>query len=726
MSDVISVRVRWRLLKASHRVYNAADTFPSTDDARSGRFGSQSEHDKTQLGLVIKHLQNYLELNIPGQESLDIGKFSSDVAGWESFATSLGALLGDLEDLVHEDIFDEKRMKLPMDSDRLSSLSGFPKLVALWEALKYRERPQTDDKSSNDHVSDRSNPTRRSSTKSIDSLVYSHQSVIELSQHIDFPRAPELIEKLHTSTSNFQRALKQISEGSAADWDLEAVAGNITAEDIDVIQHADSDNIAALGVLIMELEARRKASWTAEEKDEVSKERPNISRLNRILEDLDWEGDVDDNYREIAKACLEFNSLVNSLDQPRISADRKGLAIIYVKILVPLYDRLVNSFRESANVFADIFNGMLGPGRPLASPVSKPLAAGERVILFDDEDATPSIQEREKSKKFFDEITPIVQYIKDIRPKNPQLARKQHPRIRIAVLDSGVSNDITLISGAIDTEHINGSKSKSFVDAEDSWKQDSRGHGTHMVQLLLQTTPTVEIYVGKICIGKKVEAGCMNRIAVAIDWAVDECDVHIISMSFAYEEDSAMIDAALAKAINRDKLIFAAASNRGGLQGRARPARRNGQEDAMRALIYAGSDMEVRTGHLSMTPLHWAVFKHRVESTRLLLQRGVQVNANDMPFGTALCYPAGEGYLDIVRFLLDHGADTELTSCHEETPLLLAAQRGRVDMLRLLLAWGANIDAKNCEGKTALDLVQVEYRNKGITFDEVVEVLKSH
>ncbi|KAF5584289.1 ankyrin repeat [Fusarium subglutinans] len=151
----------------------------------------------------------------------------------------------------------------------------------------------------------------------------------------------------------------------------------------------------------------------------------------------------------------------------------------------------------------------------------------------------------------------------------------------------------------------------------------------------------------------------------------------------------------------------------------------NGHEDTMRVLIDAGSDMEARTVHSNRTPLHWAVFKHRVESTRLLLQRGAQVNAKD-EFGTALCYSAGEGHLDIVKLLLDHGADIELTSIHEETPLSLAAQRGRVDVVRLLLAHGANIDAKNWRGKTALDLVQVEYNDEGPTFDEVVEVLKSH
>ncbi|EWG52263.1 hypothetical protein FVEG_16957 [Fusarium verticillioides 7600] len=121
----------------------------------------------------------------------------------------------------------------------------------------------------------------------------------------------------------------------------------------------------------------------------------------------------------------------------------------------------------------------------------------------------------------------------------------------------------------------------------------------------------------------------------------------------------------------------------------------------------------------------WAVFKHRVECTRLLLQRGAQVNAKDKMIGTALCHSAGEGHLDIVKLLPEHGADTELTSSRGEAPLSLAAQRGHVDVVRLLLAYGANIDGKNLDGKTALDVVQRDY-NMRITFDEVVEVLKSH
>ncbi|RKK36724.1 hypothetical protein BFJ66_g13335 [Fusarium oxysporum f. sp. cepae] len=94
--------------------------------------------------------------------------------------------------------------------------------------------------------------------------------------------------------------------------------------------------------------------------------------------------------------------------------------------------------------------------------------------------------------------------------------------------------------------------------------------------MLLKTAPMAGIYVGEICTGKKIEPGYMKGTAEAIDWATDECDVEIISMSIAYEEDDDLIQAAPAKAIRRDKLIFAAASNNGGPGGWARPARCEG------------------------------------------------------------------------------------------------------------------------------------------------------
>ncbi|KAH8880242.1 subtilisin-like protein [Thozetella sp. PMI_491] len=169
-----------------------------------------------------------------------------------------------------------------------------------------------------------------------------------------------------------------------------------------------------------------------------------------------------------------------------------------------------------------------------------------------------------------------------------------HDKIRIAVLDSGIDKNDTRIKGALKSLRIK--KQMSFVGEADDW-QDIYGHGTHVTRLLLQAAPAAEIFVGKICHAKSINQEFMAGIAKAIDWAVDECDAHIISLSFGSEDECEAIDAAVDRAVQLGKLVFAAASNSGGVKGRARPAR---NEDVM--CIHA-SDGLGNKGDMNPSPL---------------------------------------------------------------------------------------------------------------------------
>lgn len=57
---------------------------------------------------------------------------------------------------------------------------------------------------------------------------------------------------------------------------------------------------------------------------------------------------------------------------------------------------------------------------------------------------------------------------------------------------------------------------------------------------------------------------------------MNECDAHIISMSFGFEDEDYLIEDVIDNALDAGKLIVAAASNNGGLSGRSRPARKQG------------------------------------------------------------------------------------------------------------------------------------------------------
>ncbi|KAF4448622.1 subtilisin-like protein [Fusarium austroafricanum] len=289
-----------------------------------------------------------------------------------------------------------------------------------------------------------------------------------------------------------------------------------------------SDNIVALGVLVMELEADCKAEWIPEDDDWDSGERSNRARLARMLRT--WEDEISDDYRRIAKACLKFDDLVEKLKHPDIAEERKGLAIIYKCILEPLSQCVNLSFEG----LSPLIKGMFGPGRSLVSPISIPLAVARKVILFDDDDSLSSKSNRLSSERFLTDLGPFFDFIKSLRPPNPLHSQPEHEKIRIA-------------------GRINNPKSKSFVGRRDSWRHDSYGHGSQVAQLLLRTAPAAEVYVGKICTGKVVNTEYMPGIADAINWATNECDAHIISISFAFEEDDDRIEGAVEKAIHSGK-----------------------------------------------------------------------------------------------------------------------------------------------------------------------------
>ena len=148
------------------------------------------------------------------------------------------------------------------------------------------------------------------------------------------------------------------------------------------------DNVAALGVLVLELEADRKANWTVGDEDWISGEKSNQVRLARILKT--WKDLVSDEYRTVAKACLEFDSLIESFDHPDIVSERKGLAVIYKCILEPLFRHIMKSFGN----LAPLFEGMFGPGRSFTAPMNISPSVTAKRVLFDDDDSLPKCDDQ--------------------------------------------------------------------------------------------------------------------------------------------------------------------------------------------------------------------------------------------------------------------------------------------------------------------------------------------
>ncbi len=129
----------------------------------------------------------------------------------------------------------------------------------------------------------------------------------------------------------------------------------------------------------------------------------------------------------------------------------------------------------------------------------------------------------------------------------------------------------------------------------------------------------------------------------------------------------------------------------------------------------------IRNGHLSVvkkhlsreelntpdasgrTPLMQAAAFGNVETLRVLLDAGAEVNARNRTDATALLWAAGDP--EKARLLIDRGADVTLQSKQGRTPLMVAASRpANSPVVALMLAKGADPRAQDRLGTTVLSL----------------------
>ncbi|KAK6227518.1 pfs domain-containing protein [Colletotrichum tabaci] len=140
--------------------------------------------------------------------------------------------------------------------------------------------------------------------------------------------------------------------------------------------------------------------------------------------------------------------------------------------------------------------------------------------------------------------------------------------VKIAILDTGIDGDHPVFDAYGDLKD----KHNYFNESHKRRVPDGNGHGTFVASLIREYAPDADLYVIKI-------AGRDNErpdAQVAIDYAVDEWQVDIISMSFGWPSSDFDgyddLQEAIDRAYHKKVLMFAAASNSGGNLGRAYPA----------------------------------------------------------------------------------------------------------------------------------------------------------
>jgi hypothetical protein len=102
------------------------------------------------------------------------------------------------------------------------------------------------------------------------------------------------------------------------------------------------------------------------------------------------------------------------------------------------------------------------------------------------------------------------------------------------------------------------------------------------------------------------------------------------------------------------------------------------------------------------TALMLAAASGDLGKTRVLLSRGVDVDARNRYGSTALMGASAGGFQDVVNTLLRRGAFVNSISRSGSTALMFAARNGHANVVRMLLAAGALVSVADESGKSAL------------------------
>jgi len=125
----------------------------------------------------------------------------------------------------------------------------------------------------------------------------------------------------------------------------------------------------------------------------------------------------------------------------------------------------------------------------------------------------------------------------------------------------------------------------------------------------------------------------------------------------------------------------------------------NLQIETVRLLISGGADVNAKDD-FGGTPLHDAMYWASTDIVKLLLESGANPNVQD-DSGLILLHDAvSRGYADIVELLLLYGGDVNATGRNGQTPLHEAAWENQKEIAELLIEKGANVNARDRNGDT--------------------------
>ena len=163
-------------------------------------------------------------------------------------------------------------------------------------------------------------------------------------------------------------------------------------------------------------------------------------------------------------------------------------------------------------------------------------------------------------------------------------------------------------------------------------------------------------------------------------------------------------------------------------------AARTGNVDAVRMLLDRGADVNARERYKGQTALMWAAAERHAPIVKLLLERGADwkirsfdretrppklsaaSSISPIPRGgfTALMFAAREGDLESARIMLDAGVDINYGDVDNVTPLVAAIMNKQYTLAKFLIDRGADVNVVDAGGRTSL-YAMIDIRNEDWT-----------
>ncbi|KAJ7855142.1 ankyrin repeat-containing domain protein [Mycena olivaceomarginata] len=129
--------------------------------------------------------------------------------------------------------------------------------------------------------------------------------------------------------------------------------------------------------------------------------------------------------------------------------------------------------------------------------------------------------------------------------------------------------------------------------------------------------------------------------------------------------------------------------------------------NTVRVLLEKGAEVNATSG-IYGSALQVASYRGDIESVRLLIEHGAEVNAADREYGTALQAVSRGGNVEIFRLLLKNGAEVNAAGGRFGSALQAASFKGNMEIVRLLLENGAEVNAAGGRYGSALQAASSE------------------